>query len=172
MNALPITRLMIDAACEGDAKAITALLTTAQPDIRRYARRTCRTTSDVEDAVQEVLLLLHRRMPTLSAVASLSAWLFVVVQRLCLKMAQAAVRRTSPFDAAAHLSLASWSNEDLRIDLANAIQSLPSQYRNVVVLRDVEELTIDEIAARLEASRESVKARLHRARKLLREYLA
>jgi DNA-directed RNA polymerase specialized sigma24 family protein len=39
------------------------------------------------------------------------------------------------------------------------------------VLRDLEELTIDEIAARLSATRETVKARLHRARAMLREYL-
>jgi RNA polymerase sigma-70 factor (ECF subfamily) len=38
-------------------------------------------------------------------------------------------------------------------------------------LRDVEELTIDEIAARLRLTRESVKARLHRARLMVREYL-
>jgi RNA polymerase sigma-70 factor (ECF subfamily) len=40
-----------------------------------------------------------------------------------------------------------------------------------VVLRDLEELTIDEIAGRLRSTRETVEARLHRARALLREYL-
>ena len=59
----------------------------------------------------------------------------------------------------------------MRLDVARAIQSLPEHYRAVVVLRDLEELTIDEIAARLAATRETVKARLHRARALLREYL-
>ena len=51
------------------------------------------------------------------------------------------------------------------------INSLPPHYRELVVLRDIEELTIDEIAQTLDASREAVKARLHRARALLREYL-
>ena len=60
---------------------------------------------------------------------------------------------------------------ELRIDIARAIQSLPEHYREIVVLRDLEELTIDEIAGRLRATRETVKARLHRARALLREYL-
>ena len=60
---------------------------------------------------------------------------------------------------------------ELRMDLAGAINSLPDHYRQIVVLRDIEELTIDEIAAAVDASREAVKARLHRARLLLREYL-
>jgi RNA polymerase sigma-70 factor (ECF subfamily) len=60
---------------------------------------------------------------------------------------------------------------ELRIDVAGAIQSLPEHYRTVILLRDLEELTIDEIAARLDATREAVKARLHRARQMIREYL-
>src|SRR5258708_9719306 len=53
---------LVHAASAGDRDAIAALLAAAQPDIRRYARRTCRTTSDVEDAVQETLFVLYRRL--------------------------------------------------------------------------------------------------------------
>jgi RNA polymerase sigma factor (sigma-70 family) len=60
---------------------------------------------------------------------------------------------------------------ELSIDLARAFESLPDHYREVVLLRDVEELTINEIAERLGRSREAVKGNLHRARLLLREYL-
>ena len=72
-------------------------------------------------------------------------------------------------DAAARL--AHLRPEDLRIDLSRAIQSLPEHYREVILLRDIEELSIDEIAAVLGLTRESVKARIHRARMLIREYL-
>lgn len=61
--------------------------------------------------------------------------------------------------------------EDIRIDLSRAIQSLPAHYREVILLRDIEEMSIDEIAAVLGLTRESVKARIHRARMLIREYL-
>ena len=57
---------LVHAASAGDRDAIAALLAAAQPDIRRYARRTCRTTSDVEDAVQETLFVLYRRLVLLS----------------------------------------------------------------------------------------------------------
>jgi RNA polymerase sigma factor (sigma-70 family) len=48
---------------------------------------------------------------------------------------------------------------------------LPEHYREVLVLRDFEELTISELAARLTLTRAAVKSRLHRARELVREYL-
>ncbi len=60
----------------------------------------------------------------------------------------------------------------LRLDLAAAFEALPPHYRDVALMRDLQEMTIDEIAAALDLSRQAVKARLHRARLLLREYLA
>lgn len=170
--ASPASRPLLDAACAGDTAAVDALLRAAQPDIRRYARRSCRTTSDVEDAVQEVLWILHRRAPTLSAIRSVPGWLFVIVHRLCLKLAQAAAAPATGFEILPRASVRDASDENLRIDLARAFESLPGHYRAVLLLRDVEELTVDEIAHRLSLTRESVKARLHRARKLVREYLA
>ena len=48
---------------------------------------------------------------------------------------------------------------------------MTDHYREVILLRDIEELSIDEIASMLGLTRESVKARIHRARLLIREYL-
>ena len=53
---------------------------------------------------------------------------------------------------------------DLRLDVAAAFEALPPHYRDVVLMRDVKEMTVDEIADALGASRQTVKARLHRAR--------
>ena len=74
-------------------------------------------------------------------------------------------------DAANEERLTHLPQDELRLDLSRAIQSLPENYREVVLLRDIEEMTVDEIAATLNLTRESVKGRLHRARALLREYL-
>ena len=68
---------MIDAARGSDANARVALLSAAQPGVRRYAARNCRA-ADIDDAVQETLLLLYRRSGTLRAAASFSAWIFAV----------------------------------------------------------------------------------------------
>jgi RNA polymerase sigma factor (sigma-70 family) len=163
---------LVHAASAGDRDAIAALLAAAQPDIRRYARRTCRTTSDVEDAVQETLFVLYRRLGMLRRVGSLSAWLFVIVHRFCLSLASTIVGvPLDPYAIDREVGTHKIPVNELRLDLANAIQSLPPNYRDVILLRDVEELTIDEIAQSVGASREAVKARLNRARIMLREYL-
>ena len=60
----------------------------------------------------------------------------------------------------------------LRLSLLEAIHSLPDKYREVIVLRDVEEFTIGEIATELTLTREAVKSRIHRGRRMIREYLA
>jgi RNA polymerase sigma-70 factor (ECF subfamily) len=67
--------------------------------------------------------------------------------------------------------LAHLPDEALRLDLARALESLPAHYRELVLLRDVEELTIDEIAQALGLTREAAKGRLRRARALMQEYL-
>ncbi|MEH2529501.1 RNA polymerase sigma factor (sigma-70 family) [Bradyrhizobium sp. AZCC 1588] len=161
---------LIEAARGGDTEALVSLIAAAQPDIRRYAARNCRA-ADIDDAVQETLLLLYRRVGTLRAVTSFSAWLFAVARRACLRLLRRATGAPAApaDDAEAHL--AHLAPEDIRIDLSRAIQSLPDHYREVILLRDIEELSIDEIAGVLGLTRESVKARIHRARIMIREYL-
>ena len=74
-------------------------------------------------------------------------------------------------DQLAEAQLALRTDHALRIDLANALESLPAHYLEVVLLRDIEELTIAEIAQRLDEPPGAVKSQLHRARELVREYM-
>ena len=167
-----VTPDLVARAAAGDAAAIEGLLRAAQPDIRRYARRTCRTASDAEEAVQETLIILYRKVGTLRQAGAISGWLFRIVNRYCLRLALRIAGLPSAIEAeAAEKHFAQVPRPELRLDIARAIQSLPDQYREVVVLRDLEERTIDEIGERLGATRETVKARLHRARGMMREYL-
>ncbi len=162
---------LVSAAIAGDRDAILTLMTACNRDIRRYAQRSCRTSSDAEDAVQETLWVLYRCIGGLRQTAALSGWLFAVVQRACLRLARAILPTTDISALHDDLRHATRQEPELRLDLANAIQSLPQHYRDVLLLRDVEELTIDQIATHLSTTRETVKARLHRARVLMRDYL-
>jgi RNA polymerase sigma factor (sigma-70 family) len=167
-----VTAELVARATAGEPRSIERLLDIAQADIRRYARRNCRTTGDVEEAVQETLIVLYRKIGSLRQVGAFSGWLFRIVDRFCVRLTLRLVAIPYELEAEAiEKRFAGYPTADLRIDLARAIESLPQHYREVVVLRDMEELTIDEIAARTGATRESVKARLHRARALLRDYL-
>jgi RNA polymerase sigma-70 factor (ECF subfamily) len=163
---------LVEAARSGDHAALLALLAAAQPDVRRYARQACRTASDVDDAVQDALLVLYRHVGTIRTVQAFSGWLMTVARRECLRLARRATGTHQPVeDLGDDLRLSARPAHDLRLDLAAAIQSLPPHYRDLILLRDVEELTIDEMAQARGLTREAVKARLHRARALLREYL-
>lgn len=158
---------LLEAACTGNPGALDQLLRICQPDIRRYARRNCRA-SDVDDAVQETLLILSRRLGSLRAVAAFSSWLFRIVKRECRRLEKKLFGFDSMEDEA---WIEATSVETLRFELVQAIESMPLHYREVIVLRDIEELAIGEMASRLGMSVAAVKSRLHRARQLLREYL-
>jgi len=163
---------LLEAARGGDELAIASLLALAQPDLRRYAQRSCSTTEDVNDAVQETLWIISRRISSLRAVTSFSGWLFAIVSRECSRLARRMMGRPVDLEEAENsLLFAHRPSMELRIDLARAIQSLPDHYREIVILRDIQERSIGEIAESLGRSREAVKANLHRARVLLREYL-
>jgi RNA polymerase sigma-70 factor (ECF subfamily) len=166
-----VSNEMFEAARLGDQAAIAGLLQKAQPDIRRYARARCSTSADAEDAAQEALWLLFRHVGTIRTLAALSGWLFRVVQRECLRLARRAGLTSSIDEATTEANLLERPDVELRTDVAAAFEALPRQYRDVALMRDCREMTIEEIAAALAISRQAVKARLHRARLLMREYL-
>jgi RNA polymerase sigma factor (sigma-70 family) len=161
---------LLAAAHDGDTKALESLLRLARPDVRRYAQRHC-LISDVDDAVQEALWVMARRLHQLRVLAAFSGWLLRVVQRECRRLGRIALRYDPYDEAAVDAWLARRDDDALRRDLASAIESLPGHYREVLLLRDFEELTIAEIAARIGDGPAAVKSRLHRARTLAREYL-
>lgn len=161
---------LILAAQTGDPAAIARLLAVCQADARRYARRHCQA-SDVDDAVQESLLTVLRKVQGLKVAAAFSSWLFVMIRRECLRLERRLFRHEALDDELAERQLATRSDEALRLDLAKALESLPAHYLEVVLLRDFEEMTIAEIAARLGEATGAIKSRLHRARQLVREYL-
>jgi RNA polymerase sigma factor (sigma-70 family) len=162
---------LLAAARGGDPQALETLLRVARPDVRRYAQRHC-LISDVDDAVQEALWVMARKLHQLRALAAFSGWLLRTVQRECRRLGRVALRYDPYDEEAVDAWLARHQDDDsLRRELASAIESLPPHYREVLLLRDFEELTIGEIAARVGDSPAAVKSRLHRARTLAREYL-
>lgn len=169
---MALDRAVFVAAQAGDPLALERLLRDLQPDIRRYARQQCHRGSAVEDVVQEALIVVFRRVGNVRDGAALAAWLFRIVARLCMLPALGLMRGTEELThrhEAEHF--ARMPQDELRIDLVRALESLPEIYRQVILLRDMEQLTITEVAARLAITREAAKSRIHRARGLVREYL-
>ena len=163
--------VLVEAACSGEAAAVEKLLAVCQPDLRRFARRTCATSEDAEDAVQFALWQLYRKVGALRTAATFASWLFRIVERECSKLLRRRARTQAWDDAFDHLLRQEPLPHELRSDLVAAVTALPEPYRQVLVLRDIDELTAPEAADRLNISVEAVKSRLHRARQMMRERL-
>ena len=161
---------LILAAQSGDSVALNRLLIACQTDTRRYARRHC-AASNVDDAVQEALLILSRKVASLKAAAAFSGWLFTVVRRECQRLSRKMFGQGQSIEDLADAQLACRTDESLRIDLIAALESLPAHYLEVILLCDFAELTSSEMALKLDMQVPGVKSRLHRARELVREYL-
>lgn len=161
---------VVEAARTGDPAALDALLRQCQPDARRYAQRNC-FISDVDDAVQEALMIVARKHASVRAIAAFSGWLFAIVRRECRRLGRKALNFDPYDEATVERWLATHDGDSLRRELMDAIESLPADYRNILLLRDFAELTIGEIAEQLGITSAAAKSRLHRARTLAREYL-
>ncbi len=114
---------------------------------------------------------VQRSLGTLRALPALATWLFRIVERECFRLFRA-VRLTTPLTDSLEEKLYSAPvPHQLRHDLVRAIASLPPDYRRVLILRDIDELTAPETAQQLNLSVAAVKSRLHRARGMMREHL-
>jgi RNA polymerase sigma factor (sigma-70 family) len=163
---------LLNSARAGDPVAMNLLLTQLRPNIRRYAAYQCGKATAIDDVVQETLIIVNRRVGSINNLAAIGAWLAKIITRLCLLPALQLVRATESLVRVQNsVDFSTRPTEDLRLDVARALESLPESYRAVIVMRDFEELTINEMAARLQLTREATKSRLHRARAMMREYL-
>jgi len=170
MNTLASTA-DLESARAGDRPALERLLTRSRQDLRRYAEHHCEI-NDAEDAIQEALFTASRRLMDLRQLECFASWLFRIVKRECNRLKRG-VRGfmhepiTDDIADTCHVE-----SRGLARDLAAAMQSLPAHYREIVLLRDLEGMTINELSQTLGLTIEATKARLHRARSLAREYLS
>jgi len=162
---------LVEAACKGDPLAIEKLLVLSQQDLRRFARRSCATSEDADDAVQVALWSLQRNIGSLRVISALASWMFRIIERECYRLLRIQRQTEELTDDMLNNLQQSPAPHDLRHDLAAALSTLPADYREVLILRDVDELTAQEVAELLKISVPAVKSRLHRARSMMRDRL-
>ncbi|MFI9815642.1 RNA polymerase sigma factor [Saccharothrix variisporea] len=162
---------LVAAAQRGDEASIAALVSGAHPHVRRFAFTLCASDQDAEDAAQEAMIVLFRKIGTLRAATALASWMFRIVRNECLRRARA-VLATPPTE-----DLPTASAEDDVLDrlererVAAAIAALPHDQRRVLIMRDVQGLSGGEVARALGLSVPAMKSRLHRARAAVRDHL-
>ena len=162
----------------GDPRAFEDLVIAYQHRVFGVALRMLRNRSEAEEIAQEVFLRVHRAVEDFRGEAKLSTWLYAITSRLCLNRLASGERRMAregeeslerlrgDADPAAHVE-----RIELEAALQRAIPELPEERRIVVVLRDFEGLSYEEIAAALDLPLGTVRSRLHRARTDLKEKL-
>ena len=166
----PVDRAVFDAAKRGDATALNAVLASSRQDLRRYAEYHC-VVNDVEDAVQESLILVSRHLGDLRQAEALASWLFRIVKRECNRMRRGWRLLTNQDIDDAIMPVATPEPLELRLDIVRALALLPPHYREILLMRDVDGLSLNESADRLGLNLAATKSRLHRARVLARELL-
>lgn len=131
-------------------------------------------TADAEDVVQETFVAVLKS--TFRGESAVRTWLVQILVRQAAMLRRSKLRKATltsskdareGFEVAANQSAVAGS--DARLDLAVMLKALSPEHRQVIVLREVEEMTYDEIATALSVPRGTVESRLHRARMELRE---
>src|SRR5262245_45086040 len=129
--------------------------------------------ADAEEVAQEVFLRVHRSVAQFRGESKLSTWLYAIASRVCLNRLAAGRVRPIPVDSEDLLVRLESGDMgpgeqlergELEAALQRAIADLPDERRIVVVLRDLEGLTYEEIAEALDLELGTVRSRLHRAR--------
>jgi len=182
---------MVRRAIAGDQTALEELLVEAQELTWRFSMAVCGHREDAEDAMQEALVRTYRQVRQLRDAAAFRPWLYRTVRNVCLMARRRRVAEPTHVlsldevlpiggDMSQRVEAVSPSPtpEDLtsqsrqRRRLKDALAVLPASYRAVVFLRDMEGLSTRETARTLGISEDNVKARLHRARLMMRRVLA
>ena len=164
---------------EGDAGAFEELVIAYQHRIFGVAIRMLGNAAEAQDVAQEVFLRVHRSIEGFRGESKLSTWLYTITSRLCLTRLGAGERRLRRDgeewlqrlpDARADPAK-DVERSELEEALHRAIAELAEDRRIVVVLRDIEGLSYEEIATALDLELGTVRSRLHRARQDLKDKL-
>jgi RNA polymerase sigma factor (sigma-70 family) len=160
----------LDAARSGDRRALEKVLGQSRQDLRRYAEYHCEV-NDIEDAVQESLITASRKLMDLRQIEAFASWLFRIVKRECNRLKRL-TRRSWGEPLGEDIAGPHYPEKAaLARDLGQVLRTIPAHYRQVLLMRDLEGLSIEEICERTRLSKEAAKARLHRARALCRSLL-
>lgn len=163
----------------GEALAFEELVRAYQHRVFAVALRMLGNAGEAEEIAQEVFLRAHRALAEFRGDAKLSTWLYTIASRLCLNRLGSGERSATLSGEERLMRLrheaggpdAMLEQTELEAALHRAIAELPDERRIVVVLRDLEGLSYEEIAAALELPTGTVRSRLHRARLDLKDKL-
>ena len=174
----------VDAARQGDQSAFEQLVKLYEKRVLALTTRMCKNPADAEEAAQEAFLSAWQGLPFFRGDASFSTWLYRLASNACVDL----LRREGRRQSAAGPSL---NDEEARVDVPDpapspqeqaerselreqieaGLQALTPDHRQVLLLREMHQLSYDEISQVLDVDVGTVKSRINRGRKQLRNFL-
>jgi len=181
-------RNLVERVKSGDQAAFRAIMEQNNRRLYRVARAVMQDDTEAEDVVQETYLQAFSNLSKFRGESSLATWLTRIAlnEALGRKRKQRATVTLESIQTAQERSAqiiqfpamntetdpeCSAAQSEIRKLLERAMDALPEPFRLVFIMRDVEEMSIEETASHLDIRPETVKTRLHRARRLLRQSL-
>jgi RNA polymerase sigma-70 factor, ECF subfamily len=179
---------MIAAILAGETQLYHDLIRPHERSVYQIALTYLKNQSDAEDVAQEAFVRAFRSLSSFRAEAKFSTWLIsITVNEARNRLRRKSLLRIDSLDTSSEdgkaispALLRDWreipsevlERKEIRKLLHEAVETLPDIYRQVFLLRDVEELNVHDTAQVLNISAPSVKVRLHRARMMLQKCLA
>lgn len=180
---------LVKRVCDGEREAFYELVRPYERMVYATAISVVKNPADAEEVCQEAVLKAFSHLSSFRAEAKFSTWLLqITYNEARMKLRKARPHLYESIDDQQHneegdfwpKDYADWrpipsellEQNEIRQAVQNAINSISPSYREVLVLRDVQQLSIKETSTILGISEPNVKTRLHRARLLLRDRLA
>ena len=163
---------LLAATAAGDRKAFETFVRRHQAPTFRYLRSLAADPADAEDALQETFLSVWRSASTYRGGPSAKGWVFTIARNALRRAHRRHVGEPERFEPLDELGMrAGWGKPDDLLDkladrelIARALERVPPGEREVLLLRDIEGMSGNEVANVLGISVPAMKSRLHRAR--------
>ncbi|HET9940355.1 MAG TPA: sigma-70 family RNA polymerase sigma factor [Candidatus Eisenbacteria bacterium] len=169
---------------QDNERAFGELVSRYESKVYSLALKMLRNPEDAEDVLQDTFLRAYRGIKSFKGNSTFSTWIYRITANSALMRLRKRQLPTVSIDDAdereAPINIADWApgpveqmlNQETQAAMTEAIDALPPEFRQVFVLRDIEELSNAEVAEILDLSVAAVKSRLHRARLKVRNRLA
>lgn len=162
---------LVERARRGDDQAFAMLVRRHERSLFAAAYAITRSQWDAADAVQEALTDAHLKLRSLRDPDKFGAWISRILVNRC-NMSLRNRGRVLPMEQVPEPAAFAWDGPEAAMDLMKAVRSLSPDHREVIALRYLRDLRVDEIAGVLGCPAGTVKSRLNRALGALRSALA
>ena len=165
---------LVAAAQAGDRAALEELLRRHQDRLYAVCRRLTGNDADAADACQDALIAIVRALPRYDARAAFGTWAYRIATNAALDELRRRRRRPEPAETVGERPAGGDAPAavEARLDVDAALAGLPAEFRAAVVLRDLCDLSYDEIAEVLDVPPGTVRSRIARGRAALADALA